>query len=192
MLLDIVRYNAPVLRQKGLPVTTFGKPLEKLVHDMLETMRHARGVGLAAQQIGQALQLAVIDVTGVKERESRMWINGEPVDPEDHMPLLLINATINGTKTKATGGEGCLSFPGLHARISRSQRVKVKTQRLDKSWFEFEASGLLGRAVQHEFDHLQGKLFIDHLSPEERKELKPKIEALARGEEITDDEDDKE
>jgi peptide deformylase len=190
MVLDIVRYNAPVLRQKGLPVRTFGSSLEKLVDDMLETMREARGVGLAAQQIGQALQLAVIDVTGVKERESRLWINGEVVDPEEYMPVLLINAEITGTKQKAVGGEGCLSFPGLHADIARSHRVKVKTQRLDESWFEFEAGGLLGRAVQHEFDHLQGKLFIDHLSPEVRKELKPKIEAIAAGKNIEEEDEE--
>lgn len=178
MILKIVKYGNPVLRQKGKPVGSITADIKKLVNDMLETMRDAHGVGLAAQQIGQALQLAVIDVTGIKERPSKMWIKGEPVDPEAHMPLVLINPQISGTKKKVSGAEGCLSFPGISAPIARSQMVNVKTTTLDGKTFEFEASGLLGRAVQHEFDHLQGKLFIDLMAKEDRAEWKEQIREI--------------
>ena len=110
-------------------------------------MRAAHGVGLAAQQIGVALQLAVIDITGIKERPSKMWIKGEVVNPEDYMPLVLINPVLKPTKTKVTAHEGCLSFPDLTLDIARAQRVGVKTRTREGGTFEFDAGGLLGRAV---------------------------------------------
>ena len=178
MILPIVQYGTPVLRQKGKAVPSVDGPVKKLIADMLETMRDAKGVGLAAQQVGQALQVAVIDITGVKERESKMWIGGKPVDPEAHMPLVLINPEISGTKSKVKGTEGCLSFPGIGAEISRSQRVRVKAKNADGKIFEFEAAGLLGRAVQHEYDHLHGRLFIDLMDAATRKELREEIQLL--------------
>jgi peptide deformylase len=178
MILPIVKYGTPVLRHKGKPVPAVDASVKKLIANMLETMRDAKGVGLAAQQVGHALQLAVIDITGVTERESKMWIAGKPVDPEAHMPVILINPEISGTKSKVKGTEGCLSFPGIGAEISRSQRVKVKTKTTDGKTFEFEAAGLLGRAVQHEYDHLHGKLFIDLMDAATRKELREEIQLL--------------
>ncbi|PAW78404.1 MAG: peptide deformylase [Verrucomicrobia bacterium Tous-C9LFEB] len=181
MILEVVMYDHPVLRQKGTKIREITKEIRKLAADMLETMRAHNGVGLAAQQIGQVLQFAVIDVTGIKERESRMWVDGKSVNPEDYMPVLLINPVISGTKSKVTEGEGCLSFPGVYAEIPRSQRVKVSTQTLDGKTFEFEAGGLLGRAVQHEYDHLQGKLFIDLMNSEARKANREALELLRQG-----------
>ncbi|HSI82400.1 MAG: peptide deformylase [Candidatus Methylacidiphilales bacterium] len=178
MIYPILRYGHPVLRRKGAPILHITPEIHQLAKDMLETMRGAHGVGLAAQQIGQALQICVIDVTGVKERESRMWIGGKPVKPEDHMPLVLLNPEISGTKSKEIGPEGCLSFPGLSADVARSTRVKCKAKLLDGKVFEFEAGGLLGRAVQHEYDHLHGKLFTDLLSAQERRERRQEIEDL--------------
>jgi peptide deformylase len=174
VILPLVHYPDPVLRRKGLPVRAFDAKLAKLAKDMLETMEAHEGVGLAAQQIGEALQFAVIDVRGC-ERESGMTVAGQAVDPEEHMPLYLINATVSGTKAKETGTEGCLSFPGLRCEVSRSRRVTVKTHGLDGKAFEFEATGLLGIAVQHEFDHLQGKLFIDALPPKERDLIRAEL-----------------
>jgi len=184
MIREIVHYDAPILRVKGKEIGTITPSIKTLIDDLFDTMRHARGVGLAAQQIGEALQVAVIDITGVKERPSKMWIKGKPVDPEDHMPLILINPILKPTKTKVTSHEGCLSFPGLTLDIARAQRVAVRTRTVDGDWFEFDAGGLLGRAVLHEVDHLHGRLYIDHLSAEQRREIKEDLEYIKRGEPI--------
>ena len=184
MIREIVHYDAPVLRAKGKEVGAITPEIKALIEDLFDTMRAARGVGLAAQQIGEAIQVAVIDITGVKERPSKMWIKGEPVDPEDYMPLVLINPVLKPTKTKIVGHEGCLSFPGLTLDIARAQRVAVKTRTLDGGTFEFDAAGLLGRAVLHEVDHLHGKLFIDHLNADDRRAIREDLEYIKRGEPI--------
>jgi peptide deformylase len=184
MIREIVHYDAPALRAKGREIGAITPEIKALVEDLLDTMRHARGVGLAAQQIGEAVQLAVVDITGVKERPSRMWIAGVPVNPEDYMPLVLINPALKPTKTKIVSHEGCLSFPGLTLDIARAQRVAVKTRTLDGGLFQFDAGGLLARAVLHEVDHLHGKLFIDLLGAEERRAIREDIECIKRGEPI--------
>ncbi len=184
MIREIVHYDASVLRAKGKEVGDITPEIKALAEDLLDTMRAARGVGLAAQQIGEAVQVAVVDITGVKERPSRMWIAGEIVDPEIYMPLFLINPVLKPTKTKIISHEGCLSFPGLTLDIARAQRVSVKTRTLDGGDFEFDAGGLFGRAVLHEVDHLNGKLFIDHLSAEERRAIREDLEYIKRGEPI--------
>ncbi|MDR2462817.1 MAG: peptide deformylase [Verrucomicrobiales bacterium] len=178
MVLPIVKYGDPVLRQKGAVIGKVTAELKKLAADMMDTMREAKGVGLAAQQVGQALQLAVIDIPADSERPSRLWLDGREADAQSLMPLTLINPRIEITKKKESDGEGCLSFPGINADISRGFRVRVKYQDLTLRWREFEAGGLLGRAVQHEVDHLQGVLFIDRMSREDREKLKTKIEAI--------------
>ncbi len=192
MIREIVHYDAPVLRQKGREITKITPEIKALVDDLLDTMRHAKGVGLAAQQIGQALQIAVIDVTGIKHRPSKMWVKDTPVDPEAHMPLILINPVLRLTKSKVLGPEGCLSFPKLTLEISRSQRVSVVTKTMDGGSFEFDAAGLLGRAVQHETDHLHGRLLIDLISSEERREIRDDLEKIKRGEPIEVEDDDEE
>jgi len=184
MIREIVHYDAPALRAKGREIGAITPEVEALIKDLLDTMCHARGVGLAAQQIGQAVQLAVVDITGIKERPSRMWIKGVPVIPEDYMPLVLINPVLKPTKTKIVGHEGCLSFPSLTLDIARAQRVAVKTRTRDGGVFEFDAGGLLSRAILHEVDHLHGKLFIDHLSAEERRVIREDLECIKRGEPI--------
>jgi len=178
----MVYYDDPRLRAKGEPVETFDDGLRAYVDELLETMRHYHGVGLASQQVGRALQVAVVDVTGVEERPSRMWIDGKPVDPEEHMPVVLINPELTLTKKKTMGMEGCLSFPGIYADINRSARVRCKTRTLDGDEFIFEAAGLLGRAVQHETDHLHGRLFLDLMAKEDRQANAEALEALKRGE----------
>jgi peptide deformylase len=180
----IVHYDAPVLRAKGKEVGKMTPEIESLIADLFDTMRAAHGVGLAAQQIGVALQVAVIDITGIKERPSKMWISGKPVDPEEHMPIILIDPVLKPTKTKVTAHEGCLSFPDLTLDIARAQRVAVKTRTLEGGTFEFDAGGLLGRAVLHEVDHLHGKLFIDHLGAEDRRDIREDLEYIKRGEPI--------
>ncbi len=193
MIREIVHYDNPVLRAKGklVPPGPLSPQLRKLLEDLFDTMRDAHGVGLAAQQIGEAIQVAVIDVTGIKERPSKMWIKGEPVDPEAHMPIILINPVVKGTKTKITSHEGCLSFPGLTLDIARATRVSVKSQTPEGKTVEFDAAGLLGRAVLHETDHLHGKLFIDHISADDRKAIREDLEYIKRGEPIPEPPEDK-
>ena len=184
MIRTIVHYDAPVLRAKGREVGAITAEVRALVDDLFDTMRHARGVGLAAQQIGTALQVAVIDITGIKERPSKMWIGGKPVDPEAFMPLVLINPVLKPVKSKIVSHEGCLSFPGLTLDIARAQRVGVVTRTLEGGKFEFDAGGLLGRAVLHEVDHLHGKLFIDLLNADQKKAIRGDLEYIRRGEPI--------
>lgn len=193
MIREIVHYDNPILRAKGklVPPGPASPQLRKLLEDLFDTMRHAHGVGLAAQQIGEAVQVAIIDITGIKERPSKMWIKGEPVDPEAHMPIILINPEVKGTKSKITSHEGCLSFPGLTIDIARATRVSVKSQTPEGKTIEFDAAGLLGRAVLHETDHLHGKLFIDHISAEERKAIREDLEYIKRGEPIPEPPEDK-
>ena len=193
MIREIVHYDNPILRAKGklVPPGPLSPQLRKLLEDLFDTMRHAHGVGLAAQQIGEAVQVAVIDITGIKERPSKMWIKGEPVDPEAHMPIILINPEVKGTKTKITSHEGCLSFPGLTLDIARATRVSVKSQTPEGKTIEFDAAGLLGRAVLHETDHLHGKLFIDHITAGDRKAIREDLECIKRGEPIPEPPEDK-
>jgi len=181
MILPIVRYGDPILRKKGAKIGSITPEITHLIADMLDTMRDAQGVGLAAQQIGKALQLALVDVTGVAKRPSKMWISGKEVDPLIHMPLVLINPVISGTKKKYTEGEGCLSFPRIYTDITRSVRIEVESLNAEGKPLKFEAAGLLGRAIQHEVDHLNGILFIDHVDKEERAYLKPNLEIIKAG-----------
>ena len=181
MILDIVQYGHPALRAKGSRVEKIDEKIHQLAEDMLETMVDADGVGLAAQQIGRPIQMCVVDVTDVSDRPSAMRINGHPVELEEHMPLVLINPEVETFGKVKAGTEGCLSFPGLRSKIERPYSVKVKAQLLDESTIEFEADGLLARAVQHEHDHLHGILFIDRMTAADRKALETEIEQLRNG-----------
>ena len=179
MIRDIVKYGDPVLRTKGKRLETIDDEIRILAADMLETMYEANGVGLAAQQVGRALQLTVIDVSDAESRPSRMWVEGKEVDPKDHMPLILVNPELQLDNEVETGTEGCLSFPEITAEIPRAAKVKVKAQDLNGNRVEFEAAGLLGRAVQHETDHLNGILFIDRMSSAAKASNAGKLKRLA-------------
>src|SRR5246127_285188 len=131
MIREIVKYGDAVLRTKGKRLEAIDDEVRTLAADMLETMYEANGVGLAAQQVGRALQLTVIDVSEAESRPSRMWLGGEEVDPKEHMPLILINPELQFSGEMELGTEGCLSFPEITAEISRSAKVKVKAQDLE-------------------------------------------------------------
>lgn len=178
MSLEIVQYGHPALRAKGKPIEKIDEALVELVEEMLQTMYDADGVGLAAQQIGRPIQLCVIDVEGVTDRPSALRIDGKPAEIAEHMPMVLINPEIEPFGKERAGAEGCLSFPGVRAEIVRPASVRVKARTLDGSVLEFEADGLLARAVQHEYDHLQGVLFIDRMSPKDLKTQTPLIEEI--------------
>lgn len=145
----ILHYPDKRLRNPGLPVTEFGPELEKLVEDMAETMYAAPGVGLAATQIGEPVRLFIIDVAVADDEPSDLKVF---VNPE----ILKLDGT-------QAWEEGCLSFPGVHEEIERAERVRVRAQDVKGNTFELEADGLLAVAIQHENDHLDGKLMIDHL-----------------------------
>jgi len=178
MILPIIKYGHPVLRQKGARIERVTKEIEELVRDMFETMYAAAGVGLAAQQIGRALQLTIIDVRGVKDRPSSLELDGKPADVKTFMPIVLINPEIRPFGDSATGPEGCLSFPEVYSDITRPESVDVTATNLKGEKFSFRAGGLLGRAMQHEFDHLNGILFIDRMMADAKAELKPELDVL--------------
>lgn len=178
MKLKVVKYGDPVLRKKGARIESITPDIKKLIGDMFETMYDYKGVGLAAQQIGQALQLTVIDVRGVTDRPSTLELKGKPAEVAEFMPLVLINPELTLVGDSAAGPEGCLSFPEVFAEISRPEFVDVKALNEKGKPIEFRAGGLLSRAVQHETDHLNGILFIDRMDKKTKEELKPELEAL--------------
>ena len=178
MVLPIIKYGHPALRQKGARIEKITPPVKQLIDDLLETMYAAAGVGLAAQQVGHALQLTVIDVRGLKDRPSTLELNGKPADVDGFMPLVLLNPSITPVANPVTGPEGCLSFPEIYAEIARPESVHVVAMNQTGERIEFRCGGLLARAVQHETDHLHGILFIDRMSNEIKKELKPQLDLL--------------
>jgi peptide deformylase len=180
MVLEIVKYGSPVLRTKGLNVANVDERVRKLADDMIETMRAAHGVGLAAQQVGVPIQLTVIDVAGVEDRPSEMFMEGNRVNPSAFMPMVLLNPVLELGKETEEGTEGCLSFPEISGEIVRASRAKVIAKKLDGSVIEFEATGLLSRAVQHEVDHLNGILFIDRMNSATRTGLAGKLKRLQK------------
>jgi peptide deformylase len=173
--LEVVKYGHPSLRSKGRRIEKIDESILALAEEMIATMYEADGCGLAAQQVGRSLQLAVIDVMpAYEDRPSRAWIGGRELEMESLMPLVMINPVIHPLgDERSSEVEGCLSMPGLHDEVERPARVRIICQDLDGSTLDFEAEGLLSRAAQHEVDHLNGILFIDHLPPESLKEHQP-------------------
>ena len=178
MVLPVVRYGDPVLRKKGAKIETITPEIQQLVADMFETMKHANGIGLAAQQVGRAVQLTTIDLRGVKDRPSRLWLAGQEADVESFMPLVLINPVVRPVGTRASGPEGCLSFPDIFGEIERTAEAEVTAQNERGESFSFKAGGLFARAIQHEVDHLNGILFIDRMDTETRADVQPDIDVL--------------
>ena len=179
MILPITKYGNPILRQKGARIEAITPDIHKLIEDMFESMHAAGGIGLAAQQVGYALLLTVLDVRAVTDRKSILELDGASADPNSIMPLVLINPEIKTSGLPATGPEGCLSFPEMYADISRPEWVEVNALDAKEQRIAFKAGGLLGRAVQHEVDHLNGILFIDRMSAKDKAALKPELDQLA-------------
>jgi peptide deformylase len=181
MRLSIRKYGDPVLRAKGKRIETVDERIRSLAADMLETMHAANGVGLAAQQVGEALQLTVLDVSQVEDRPSTMKVNGTAMDDlAAVMPLVLLNPTLLLGDEKDSGTEGCLSFPDITAEIDRAASVELEAETLDGEKIRIEASGLLSRALQHEVDHLNGILFIDRMSSAAKASHSSKLKRLQK------------
>jgi peptide deformylase len=160
----ILEFPDPRLRTRARPVTRFDAELGRVVDDMLETMYAAPGIGLAATQIDVHLRLIVIDVS------------------EKHDdPLVLINPELLSREGEASGEEGCLSVPGIFDQVKRAAKVRVRAQDRHGSWFERDCEGMLAVCVQHEMDHIEGKLFVDHLSQLKRERIRKKLEKERKG-----------
>lgn len=179
MVLEVVKYGHPVLRKKGAKVESITPELRQLIADMFETMAAKHGVGLAAQQIGEALQLTVLDIRAVTDRPSTLEFDGKPADPNSIMPLVLLNPELTPAAEPVSGSEGCLSFPELYGEIARPESIDVRALNDKLEPVHFRCGGLLARAIQHEHDHLHGILFIDRMSADKKRELKPELDELA-------------
>jgi peptide deformylase len=180
MIVPILEYGDPILRAKGKPIDNMDDRIRELAANMIETMHAANGVGLAAQQVGEALQLTVLDVSLVEDRPSTLKVDGKDVDPKAAMPLVLINPEIELHGATETGVEGCLSFPEITGDIERANTVSVRAQTLEGRTIEIEATGFLARAIQHEGDHLNGILFIDRMNSAAKAALSSRLKRLQK------------
>ena len=180
MRLSILQYGNPILRAKGKQIDKIDNRIRELAQNMIETMHAANGIGLAAQQVGEALQLTVLDISQIEDRPSTMKLNGEDVDPKAAMPLVLINPQITRSAGSAIGTEGCLSFPEITGEIERAESVSVRAETLENKTIEIDATGLLARALQHEADHLNGILFIDRMNSAAKASLSSRLKRLQK------------
>lgn len=165
MIYPIVKFGDPVLEKPSEIVTVFDEELKKLVEDMFESMYAARGVGLAAPQIGIARRIAVVDVTFKEDPDAKM---------------VLINPEIVNKHGRHSQSEGCLSIPDFRENVSRAKTVTIRAQDVNGKVFEHTGEDLLARAFQHETDHLNGKLYISHISAIKRDLIKRKIRKLVK------------
>lgn len=166
MIRNLCYYGNPVLRKKARPITEFNESLEKLVNDMIETMHTADGVGLAAPQIGESLQLAIVDPSPDQGGLTRMILVNPEIKPA-------------GDETEVAE-EGCLSVPGIYARVKRPFRIEVKAQDLKGNPLNFEATGFTARIIQHEVDHLNGVMFVDKVLAKDRPMVEKALKELLK------------
>ena len=178
MILEIVNYPAPILRKAGARIDEVTPEIRELADNMYETMKDADGVGLAAQQVGHALQLAIVDVSHDEDCITYCRVNGKDVELDEICPLVFINPSIQPTGKKESESEGCLSFPDLRSDISRKSELVAEVETLDGEKLTIETDGLFARAIQHEVDHLFGKLFIDRMSSARKLAIRRHLKEL--------------
>ncbi len=180
MVLPIVHFNSPILRKKGAKVTAFDAALARLAADMIDTMHEAAGIGLAAQQIGQAIQLCVVDL---RQSDSDFQWEYDGIRPplELFMPLVIINPILIVVPEPTTSyEEGCLSFPEIRGDVIRPDKLTVSFKDLKGVPHTLVCDGLLSRCVQHEADHLNGILFIDHMDKATLAAIDPDLKVLKK------------
>ncbi|HEY1787627.1 MAG TPA: peptide deformylase [Verrucomicrobiae bacterium] len=177
MIQKIVQYGNPVLRKKGECVKAITPAIQSLIGDLIETMRDAHGIGLAAQQIGHAFQVTVVDVRSA-DRPSTLEMDKKPAEVDKFMPLVLINPEVKPVGEPIAGAEGCLSFPEIFGNIKRAEIVDVAALNEKGQPMEFRCGGLLARAIQHEVDHLKGILFIDRMDAETKRQQMSQLKTL--------------
>lgn len=181
MSLPIVRYNDSILRKKGTRIATFDPTLAQLAAEMVATMHEAHGIGLAAQQIGRALQLCVVDLREVEAKFT--WeLDGARPPLELFMPLALANPEVVVTRDaeKQIYEEGCLSFPNIRGDVERPDTITVKFQDERGVPHTLTCDGLLARCIQHEVDHLNGILFIERMAKKVRATIDEAVKTLAK------------
>lgn len=181
MILPIRRYGDPVLRQETQPIMKNTPKLQQLIDDMIETMHQADGIGLAAPQIGESIRLFVADVSHFEETFEEE--TGEPFPENWRTPIAFINPEIiDESDDEVDFEEGCLSVPDIREMITRPAGIRVKF--LDRNFdvHEWDVSRIMARVFQHEFDHIEGVLFLDHLSSFKRRMLQRKLRDIQRGE----------
>jgi peptide deformylase len=179
-LLPIYLYGHDALRAKAKPVQELDDSAVKLVYDMFETMRNANGIGLAATQVGDLRRVIVIDITGVKDDEESGEKTTEKKN-EGPTTLVLINPEVLRREGERTMEEGCLSIPDVRGEITRAETITVSFRDAQFRQVELTTNGLLARVILHEIDHLDGVLFIDHLTSGNRALLKPKLTRIKKG-----------
>lgn len=175
MIYPVVTFGNEVLRQKAVPVAEVTAEVLQLVKDMLESMYAAKGVGLAAEQVGRTERVCVIDVPPEMEKEACREENAAVA-----MPLVLVNPEVVATEGKQRNEEGCLSFPEIGAPITRADKVTVTYTDLQGVRQTATARGLLSRAIQHEVDHLDGVLLVDRMSPMQKMSVAGQLKRLQR------------
>ena len=175
MIYPVVTFGHEILRQKAVPVAEITDAVRQLVHDMLESMYAAKGVGLAAEQVGHTESLCVIDVPRDAEKEACREENASIP-----MPLVLINPEIISMEGKQRNEEGCLSFPEIGAPITRADKVTVTYTDVNGVRHTITARGLLSRAIQHETDHLSGILLVDKMSPMQKMSVAGQLKRLQK------------
>lgn len=182
MILDVTKYGEPVLRKKGSLVKKFDDDLRKLVADMVETMHADDGAGLAAQQIGRALLLFVIDLSWHEDLNGIPYsIDGRHPPLDLLMPMTFVNAVVTPLKGPyETADEGCLSFPGIRGDVTRPDRIRCEYQDLDGASHVMEAEGWLSRVIQHEYDHTQGILFVDKMNEDVLRSIDTRLKRLRK------------
>lgn len=182
MLLRVTEFGEPILKEPGAPITTFDASLRQLAADMFETMYAEEGIGLAAQQVGHALQLFVLDLQVSKQApEFHYTFDGKTPPLELIMPLAVANARVE-LNPADTGWyeEGCLSFPGARGEIERPLALRMDFQDLNGTPHVIECDGIFARVIQHEFDHTQGILFIERMTPQVLRPLHSKLKRIKR------------
>jgi peptide deformylase len=178
-LLEILKYPDPRLRELSQPVEKFTPELKKFAQDLLETMYGENGIGLAAPQVGNLVRMLVIDTrprdTGGRYEENKMTELETKIYDKQQGPLVIINPEIVQGSGKTTFNEGCLSVPSFYEEVERHQEIELKYQDIDGKTHTVKVDGLLAICVQHEMDHLEGTLFIDHLSFIKSNKIKNQI-----------------
>lgn len=192
MVLPIYTYGTRVLRRKVKPVARIDEELIELIMNMFDTMHAANGIGLAANQVGELQRVIVIDISDVDEesirergstRQEHTTNLEESKEPKkNHPPIVLINPEVLSSEGIWQIEEGCLSIPNVRDQVERAEKIRIRYKNTNFRDIELEADSLLARVILHEIDHLNGVLFIDHLSNEKRKVHKEQLRKIQRGE----------
>lgn len=184
-ILPIYIYGQPVLRKRAKAVRQVTEELRTFVEDMFETMHHASGIGLAANQVGSLERVIVVDISDVDDKPHEgvgEAASASSLAPDQPKKLVMINPEVLSSSGSWRMEEGCLSIPDIRDEVTRAETIRVRYRDLDFREHELEATGLLGRVILHEIDHLNGILFIDHLGAVKRKLLRGRLNKIQRGE----------